>query len=153
MVRSRLPEGLVSLHPLIADQNILHGIIQGMAHMELSRNIGRRHYNGKGLFVLPYLRVKIFAVQPFLIQTVLNGRRIIGFFQFFHLFSVLSFSSAWFYPRGRFPALPAGSLPASSDPSWFVSGLTASIRNAPQTVSPSFQYSGRYACLRKPDAS
>ena len=84
MVRTRLPESLIALHSLIADQDILHGIIQGMAHMQLSRNIWRRHHNGKWLFAPVYLRMKIFLLQPFLIKAVFYGRRIIGFFQFFH---------------------------------------------------------------------
>ena len=84
MVRTRLPKSLIALHPLIADQYILHGVIQSVAHVKLSRNIGRRHYNGKGLFILIGLCTKILLIQPFLIKFSFNSRRIIGFFQFFH---------------------------------------------------------------------
>ena len=88
MVRTRLPEGLVALHPLITDQDVLHGVVQGVTHMELACDIGRRHYDGKGLLPFPLsslcIGMEIFIVQPFLVQTVLNDRRIIGLFQFFH---------------------------------------------------------------------
>ena len=84
MVRTRLPEGLIALHSLITDQDILHGIIQGMTHMQLTGYVWRRHHDGKWLFAPVYLSMKIFLLQPFLIKAVFYGRRIIGFFQFFH---------------------------------------------------------------------
>ena len=84
MVRSRLPQCLVALHPLVTNQDILHGVVQSVAHMQLSRDVWRGHYDGKGLFAPVYFCVEIMAVQPFLVQTVLNGRRIVGLFQFLH---------------------------------------------------------------------
>ncbi len=62
MVRSRLPERFISLHPLIADQNVLHGIVQSMSHVQLACDIGRGHHDGKGLFILVYLCVKILSL-------------------------------------------------------------------------------------------
>ena len=88
MVCSRLPECLITLHSLVTDQDILHRIVEGMSHMELSCNIRRRHYDRERLFALASsslrVSVEIFVVQPFLVQTVLNVRRIVGLFQFFH---------------------------------------------------------------------
>ena len=62
--------------------------------MQLTGNIWRRHYNGKRLFAAVYLGMKIFFIQPFFIEAVLNIRRIIVFFQFlrgaFSLFLMFS---------------------------------------------------------------
>ena len=78
VIRPRLPEGFIALHALVADQNILHGIIQGMTHMQLSGDIGRGHDNGEGLLIPVHLSVKISLILPFLIQADLNPLGIIG---------------------------------------------------------------------------
>ena len=88
MVRTRLPQSLVALHSLITGQDILHGIVQCMAHMQLTGNVWRRHNNGERLLALSpstlSVCMEILVVQPFLIQLFLNGRRIVILFQFFH---------------------------------------------------------------------
>ena len=84
MVRTWLPQGLVALHALVTDQDILHGVVQGVSHVQLPGDIGRGHHDGEGLFVLVHLGVEILSVQPLLVQAVLNVRRIVSFFQFFH---------------------------------------------------------------------
>ena len=90
MIRSRLPERIVALHSFKTDQDILHGIVQGMSHMELSRDIRRGHHDGEGLFAPIHLSMEIFLFHPLLIQSVLNTVRIIGFCQFFvHTYSLL----------------------------------------------------------------
>ncbi len=83
MVSARLPERIVPLHPLIADQDVLHSIIQRMSHMQLSRDIWRRDDDGKRLLRLIYLGMEIFLVHPFLIQPVFQPLRIVGLCQFF----------------------------------------------------------------------
>ena len=83
VIRSRLPECIIALHTLKTYQDILHGIVQGVSHMELSRNIRRGHHNGEGLFAPIHLGMKIFLFHPFLIQPVLNSMRIICFCKFF----------------------------------------------------------------------
>ena len=82
MVCSGLPECIISLHSLKANQNILHGIVQRMPHMQLSSDIRGRNDDGKRFLALVYFRMKIFLIQPFLVQTILNAMGIIGFCQF-----------------------------------------------------------------------
>ena len=79
MVGSRLPEGLISLHSLEARQDILHGVVQRMAHMKLAGYVRRRHHDGKRFFVWIYFGMKISSVHPFLIKSVLDPFRIVGF--------------------------------------------------------------------------
>ena len=83
MVGSRYPECLITLHSLKTDQNILKCIIQGMSHVELSRDIWRWHNDRKRFLVAIYLRMKVFFLLPFIIGSLLNVRRIVVFFQFF----------------------------------------------------------------------
>ena len=67
MVRSRLPQSLIALHSLITDQDILHGVIQRMAHMKLSGNVWRRHHDGKWFLVRVWLSMKILLRKPFVV--------------------------------------------------------------------------------------
>ena len=87
MVSSRLPESLIALHSFETDQDILHGLIQCMAHMQLSCYIGRRHYNCKRFFVRINFCMKVPVVHPFFVQTILNTLWIISLCKFFaHVF-------------------------------------------------------------------
>ena len=83
VVGSRYPECLIALHSLKTDQDILKCIIQGMSHVELSRDIWRRHNDRKRFLAAIYLRMKVFFLLPFIIGSLLNVRRIVVFFQFF----------------------------------------------------------------------
>ena len=82
MVRTRLPERIVALHPFISDQYILHGIIQCMSHMKLACNIRRGNNDGKGFLRLIYFRMEVLLIQPFPVQSVFYALRVIGFRQF-----------------------------------------------------------------------
>ena len=82
MVRTRLPKGVAALHPFETDQDVLHGVVQGMAHMKLSRDIWGRDYDGEGLSAVIHLRMKIFLLQPFLIQSVLQPLGVVDLRQF-----------------------------------------------------------------------
>ena len=99
MVCSRLPESLVALHSLETDQDILHGLIQCMAHMQLSGYIGRRHYDCERFFVRIYFCMEVSVVHPFFVQTILNTLGIISLCKFFaHVFLLnLSWDQAVFF--------------------------------------------------------
>jgi hypothetical protein len=47
VVRSGLPEDIVAFHPPVPTEDVLKGIIQGMAHMERSGYIRRRDDNAE----------------------------------------------------------------------------------------------------------
>ena len=83
MVRSRLPQGLIPQHSLIPDQNILHRIVQGMAHMKLARNIRGRHHDRKGLFFGMFIRLEIALLLPVFVDPILQAFGVVGFCQFF----------------------------------------------------------------------
>ncbi len=83
MISTRQPKGAIPLHALHANQDILHGVVQGVAHVELTRNIGRRNNNGKGFFIRINHRMKIILLHPVLIMFFFNLAGIIGFGDFF----------------------------------------------------------------------
>ena len=72
MVGTRQPQRLIALHTLKTDNCILHHVIQRMPHMQLSRNIGRRHNYCKGFLIRVYLRMKIPFIAPQLIKSAFH---------------------------------------------------------------------------------
>ena len=78
MVGAGLPQCVVTLHSLITDQDILHGVVQCMPHVELSCDIWGRDHDGEGGLTVIYLRMKILFVQPLLIQSVFYAVWVIG---------------------------------------------------------------------------
>ena len=79
MVGAGLPQCVVALHSLIADQDILHGVVQCMPHVELSCDIWGRDHDSEGSLTVIYLRMKILFVKPLLIQSVFYAVGVIGF--------------------------------------------------------------------------
>ena len=49
VVVSRLPERVVAPHPVPADQGVLHRAVEGVAHVELARDVRRRHADDERL--------------------------------------------------------------------------------------------------------
>ena len=78
VVRSGLPEGVVALHALPADQDILHGIVQGVAHVKLTCDIRRRDHDREGRLAVIHLGVEVLLFLPVFIDPVLNSLRIIS---------------------------------------------------------------------------
>ncbi len=82
MVGPGLPEGIVALHPLKTDQDILHGVVQGMAHVELAGDVRRGDHDGEGFLGMIHFCVEIFLIFPVFIDSVLNSLRIVGLSEF-----------------------------------------------------------------------
>ena len=49
MIGAGLPQRVAPLHPVIAGQDILQGIVERMAHMQAARDIGRRDHDRIGI--------------------------------------------------------------------------------------------------------
>ena len=77
MVYAGQPQGGIALHSFKADQNILQGSVHGVAHMELARDVGRGHDDGKGFLFRVTAGMEIAVVGPEAINPV------------FHLFGVI----------------------------------------------------------------
>ena len=78
------PQGCVPLHPLGADEHVLHGVIQRMTHVQLAGDVRRRHHDGVGFLVGVCFRVEVAAVQPELVDAVFHLTGIVLFCEFFH---------------------------------------------------------------------
>src|SRR5699024_3998692 len=99
MVCSRLPQGFITLHPFKTDQDILHGLVQGMSHVKLASYIWRGHDNGKRFFIFVYFCVEIFVIQPFLINAVFQTFWVISFCKLFAHSLLLLVMSGILYPK------------------------------------------------------
>ena len=84
MVGTGHPQGGIALHPLGADEDVLHGVIHRVAHVQLTGDVRGRHDDGVGFLVGVCLRVEVAAVQPELVDAVFHLAGIILFCKFFH---------------------------------------------------------------------
>ena len=48
MVLTGLPERVEPAHPVPADQDVLQGVVEGMAHVQHARDVGRRDHDAEG---------------------------------------------------------------------------------------------------------
>ena len=86
MVRSRHPKRGIALHAVIADEYILRHFIQRMAHMQLTGDIGRRHDDGKRLFLRIHLGLEGPGIFPHFIDAAFHipRRKHLVHFKFLH---------------------------------------------------------------------
>ena len=85
------PQGGVALHALVADEDVLPGVVHGVAHVQLAGDVGRRHDDGEGLFAAVDFGVEVAVVAPVLVNAVLHAFGVILFCEFFcHCVSSLS---------------------------------------------------------------
>ena len=82
MISTRHPECLIALHTFHADEHVLNGLVQCVAHVKFAGNIWRWNNNGERFFIRIYLGVEISAVQPELVYAALHLRGVIGFVKF-----------------------------------------------------------------------
>ena len=106
MVGAGHPESFIALHSLHTDENILDGVIESMAHMEFTGDVGRRNYDSERFLFGVNFCVEIAAIKPELIGAFFNLRRIIGFVEFFAHFCVpLSLKNFRFWALGKIKKL------------------------------------------------
>ena len=131
------PQGGVARHTLVADQDILEGVVQGVTHVELARNVGRRDDDGVGLLVGIAVGGEIALVHPILVDPVLKfGRGVclgkLGVGIHGNLLSDLYVEKLFRYPPSH--PLSAGALP-KGEPSlslslwerWHAGGVTERV--------------------------
>ena len=73
MVGAGEPQGGVALHAVIAGGRVLQGAVHGMAHVQLTGDIGRGHHDGKGLLALHAVGLKGASLLPGLIDFTFDG--------------------------------------------------------------------------------
>ena len=87
MVNAGYPECVVACHSFPANQDILHGVVQCMSHVQLPCNIRGRHYDAKRFFCFIYFCMEIFLFHPFVVKSFLYNRGVKILCQLFHSIS------------------------------------------------------------------
>ena len=72
MVGAGEPEGAAPLHPPPADEDILEGLVQGVAHVQLTGDVGGRDDDGVGFLFRVYLGVEEVPLLPEGVGAVLH---------------------------------------------------------------------------------
>ena len=80
VVRARDPQSLVARHTFETNDNILHGFVQSVPHVQLPRDVWRRHNDGKRLLLRIRFCAEIAAFRPEFIQFFLKKLWLISFF-------------------------------------------------------------------------
>ena len=83
VVRSQDPARGTPAHAVEAHKGILDGVIHGMAHMQLARDVRRR--DGHRAITDAGTATVIVALKPLVQHALLNGGGIVGFRHFFHV--------------------------------------------------------------------
>ena len=84
MVGAGHPQGLIALHPLGADEDILQGLVKRVTHVELAGHVRGRNDNRIGFLVRIDLGMEKAGVVPEAVQLVLDRFRVVGLGQFAH---------------------------------------------------------------------
>ena len=85
MVDTRNPQCIVASHSLPSDQDILHCVIQGMAHVQLTCDVRRGHYDTKRFFGFVYFCMEIFLFHPCVVKSFLYCRGVKVLCQLSHI--------------------------------------------------------------------
>ena len=72
MVGAWDPDGVIALHPPEAHQDVLEGVVHGMAKVQLSGDVGGRHDDAEGLLVRIHFLMEPAAVFPIFIPFFLH---------------------------------------------------------------------------------
>ena len=84
VVGARHPQRLIALHALGADQDILQGLVERMAHVQLTGHVRGRNDDRIRLFIRVDLGMEKAGVIPEAVQLVLDRFGVVGLWQFAH---------------------------------------------------------------------
>ena len=79
MVGARLPQHIPAAHAFEAAQDVLDGVVEGMAHVQRARHVGWRDDDGVGLCVGAAAASEGAGFFPFVVKPGLDGRRVVMF--------------------------------------------------------------------------
>ena len=75
VVHARLPQHLVTLHPLAAGQGVHHGVFQRVAHVQAAGHVRRRQHDRVRGFGAGRVRLEVARVQPLLVDRAFDRSR------------------------------------------------------------------------------
>ncbi|MNE93517.1 hypothetical protein D3C80_1913760 [compost metagenome] len=82
MVGTRLPQGVFTLHALIADHGVHDGLLESMTHVQAAGHVRRRDHDGKAFFTGITMRLEIALLFPVLVKRLLDVLRVICLIHF-----------------------------------------------------------------------
>ena len=86
MVGAGEPEDGIPLHALEARDDVLHGLVHGVAHVQLPRHVGGRHHQREGNFPFVYLGAEAAVFLPIRVDAILKLFGIVSRLHLFHLY-------------------------------------------------------------------
>jgi len=88
VVGTHLPEGVVALHAVVADQAVHDGVVEAVTHVQAAGDVGRRDHDAVGVALTLWLvgraiasRFEIAVLLPGLVPLLFDG---LGVESFFH---------------------------------------------------------------------
>ena len=99
MVGAGEPEDGIPLHALEARDDVLHGLVHGVAHVQLSRHVGGRHHQREGNFPFVYLGAEAAVFLPIRVDAILKLFGIVRRLHLFHLYHLKKRNTAFHYTR------------------------------------------------------
>src|SRR5690606_17647662 len=76
VVRTHLPQGVVALHAVVADQAIHDGVVEAVTHVQAAGDVGRRDHDAVGITLAGGLEVA--ALFPGVVPVLLDGLGVEG---------------------------------------------------------------------------
>ncbi len=76
MISTHLPEGIVTLHAVIANQGIHDSVLVGMTHVQATSHIGRRDHDA--IRLLTTARSKVITFFPGFVPALFDGVGVIS---------------------------------------------------------------------------
>ena len=87
MVGAENPARGIALHAAEADEGVLDGVVERMAHMEHARDVRRR--NDDGAVLVAFGTAVVCAVQPFRKHALLDAAGVVCLWKLFHVSRLL----------------------------------------------------------------
>ena len=84
VVVARQPEGGVAVHALVPYEHVLDGLVEGVAEVELARDIRGRDNDGEGLLFRVALGVEVVAPQPHVVDLLFDLFGVVHLGKFSH---------------------------------------------------------------------
>ena len=73
VVGTRLPQGVLALHAVVADQGVHQGLLEGVTHVQAAGDVRRRDHDAEGVFAGVAVGLEVTLGFPVLIERLFDG--------------------------------------------------------------------------------
>ena len=85
VVGTGLPQGVFTLHALVANHGIHDGLLESMTHMQTAGDVRRRDHDAEGLFAFIAVRFEIALLFPVLVKRLFDILWVVCLFHYFQV--------------------------------------------------------------------